>query len=304
MTDCAPRVSIIIPTYKRADILPVAVDSAWSVGTGVEVVVIDDQSPDHTPEVARALPNIRYVRLERNVGLAGARNAGIEASRGDYLIFLDDDDRLLPDTLQDRIAALDARPDVAFSYAQVQIIDEGSRPTGVLFPDRCPEGDIFWDMLRGLCPCCHSFIVRRRALDAVGTFDASLRRFEDWDLWLRLSERSPVIAHPYPVGTYRVATPTSGQLTSDMIEQTRVGLTIQSRGMNLPRALSAPPSLRRKARAAFLDRQSDLLILSASEALKRGMRRQARACLQYALRLRPLRACRPWTFRLLAESLI
>src|SRR5215471_9318658 len=104
-------VSIIIPTHGRPALLPRAVESARAAGTDVEIIVVDDASTDDTANVCKSLPDIKYVRVERNQGVAGARNIGILVSSGRYVAFLDDDDLRLPGSLDAQLAALEANPD-------------------------------------------------------------------------------------------------------------------------------------------------------------------------------------------------
>src|SRR5437588_12046341 len=94
-----PSVSVIIPTHRRPHLLGRAVESARAAGESVEVVVVDDASTDETAEVCASIPNIRYVRIESNRRVAGARNVGLLACAGEYLSFLDDDDLRLPGSL-------------------------------------------------------------------------------------------------------------------------------------------------------------------------------------------------------------
>src|SRR5687767_7073089 len=84
------RNSIIITTHNRADFIEKCVESAKKASSTVEVVVVNDASSDHTDDVCRKIPGINYVRLDKNRGTAGARNAGIDASSGEYIGFLDD----------------------------------------------------------------------------------------------------------------------------------------------------------------------------------------------------------------------
>ena len=104
------KVSLIIPTFNRPQLLPRCVESALRAGRDVEVVVVDDASADRTASVCEGLRGIRYVRLERNQGVAGARNVGLLASTCDYVAFLDDDDLRLPGSLASLAAVLPERP--------------------------------------------------------------------------------------------------------------------------------------------------------------------------------------------------
>src|SRR5215510_11955204 len=91
--------SIIIPTHNRSQQLTRAVESARMSGSDVEVIVVDDASQDETASVCRGLEGIKYVRLDRNQGVAGARNVGILLSSADFIAFLDDDDLRLSGSL-------------------------------------------------------------------------------------------------------------------------------------------------------------------------------------------------------------
>src|SRR4029077_888544 len=106
-----PSVSIIIPTHNRPHLLPRAVESARAAGTDVEIIVVDDASVDETVLVCRELAGIKYIRMERNQGVAGARNIGIMASSSEFIAFLDDDDLRLPGSLDLQTESLAAHPE-------------------------------------------------------------------------------------------------------------------------------------------------------------------------------------------------
>src|SRR3954470_23631066 len=110
-----PEVSVIITTHNRPHMLARAIESAREASQGdVEVVVVDDASSDETASVCRSISDINYVRVERNQGVAGARNLGILASHGAYLSFLDDDDLRLPGSLDRQVEALAPFPESGF----------------------------------------------------------------------------------------------------------------------------------------------------------------------------------------------
>jgi glycosyltransferase involved in cell wall biosynthesis len=94
-----PGISVIIPTHRRPHLLPRAVESTLAAAADVEVVVVDDASTDETSQVCQAVKGIRYIRLEHNQGMAGARNVGILASSAEYIALLDDNDVRLPGCL-------------------------------------------------------------------------------------------------------------------------------------------------------------------------------------------------------------
>ena len=82
-------ISVIIPTHNRATMLLRAIESAGLAATDLEIIVVDDASSDQTPAICHGLKEITYLRMEHNVGLARARNAGIAGSSGKYIAFLD-----------------------------------------------------------------------------------------------------------------------------------------------------------------------------------------------------------------------
>jgi hypothetical protein len=296
-------ISIIIPTRNRAQFLPRAIDSARRAASGVEIIVIDDASTDETRATCRSIPDIHYVRLPRQMGQAAARNAGIRRSRTDYVHFLDDDDILLPGSLDHLVQSLASEPDATLTYGQIQIGDQRLVPTGPLFPKHCPQGDIFWELLNGNFLMIHSVVVRKAHCVEVGMFDSSVTGVEDWDLWLRLTERRPVIAIPRPVGVVRWASPLSGQCSSDRARMSRVSVRVQARALRLPRARAASPVRRSSTRRHFTDCVSDLLVGDVPNLIAGGLRRHARANLLTALRLTPLRAARLQNMFLLLRTL-
>src|SRR6185369_12326872 len=139
-----------------------------------------DDSTDETSEICQTLPEIRYIRLPRNVGLAGARNAGILASSAEFVAFLDDDDIRLPDSLDSQLRALDASPRAAFCYGRVLIADSSRQlPTGEILPKHCPTGDIFWELLEQNFIPVPSVVASREVVIDAGLFGPE-PLVEDW----------------------------------------------------------------------------------------------------------------------------
>ncbi len=108
-----PLVSVIIPTYNRADLIGHTLDSAINQSyRNLEIIVIDDGSVDNTEEVVKAIGDsrIRYIRHQTNCGGSTARNTGIEAARGEYIAFLDSDDIWVPNKIQLQLASIQMHP--------------------------------------------------------------------------------------------------------------------------------------------------------------------------------------------------
>lgn len=297
-----PKVSIIIATCNRAHLLPRAVASARQAGSDLEIVVVDDASTDNTPEVCRALAGIRYVRVERSQRLGGARNLGIMASSGEFITFLDDDDLRLPGSLDVQAAALTSAPEAGFVYGQTMLGDQDCVPTGQIYPQPCPQGDIFWELLERNFIGCPSAVFRRSCLYTIGLPGVTIPGIEDWDLWIRLAEMYPVITVEQPVAIYRKGTPGSSQFTSDAAAMVRrITVAHRERWMTLPRALNAPPRQRRAVKRRFSRNMATHLIWETGRSLSHSNFPAARRNLLAAVTLHPRgvmhRATRPSNFR-------
>jgi glycosyltransferase involved in cell wall biosynthesis len=187
-------ITAIIPALNRAWCLPRAVESAlfqaeadFLLGRDFEVMVVDDGSRDSTGQYLAPLAEkglVRVITHERPQGVSAARNAGIRASKGDLLAFLDSDDEWLPGKLKAQRAFMDENPRFGLSQCQERWIRGGRR---VNPGDRHKKraGDIFIESL-ALCLISPSaVIVRRDLFDRVGLFDERLPACEDYELWLR-----------------------------------------------------------------------------------------------------------------------
>jgi len=206
--------SVIIPTHNRPHLLSRAVESARAAGTNLEVIVVDDASTDETATVCATLRGIKYVRVERNQRVAGARNVGLLVSSGEFVSFLDDDDLRLPNSLDEQVKLLEADKQAGLIYGQAILGDQAGQSTNHVYPLVCPHGDAFWDLLGQNFIPCGSAVFRRSCLNRVGLLDGDLPGIDDWDLWIRIAELYPIIALAKPVMIWRRSMPVSEQGTS------------------------------------------------------------------------------------------
>jgi glycosyltransferase involved in cell wall biosynthesis len=196
-------VSIIIPCYNQAHFLGEAIQSVLAqTYTNYEIIVVDDGSPDNTAEVVARYSNMRYVR-QSNQGLSGARNTGIRQSLGEYLVFLDADDRLMPNALQSGLDCLRIHPESAFVSGHHRYINyDGSLLNE--YPPEPIDDDHYLALLKGNYIGMHATVMYRRSIfDRVGGFDTALTSCEDYDLYLRIARRHAICRHARIVAEYR-----------------------------------------------------------------------------------------------------
>jgi len=254
------------------------------------VIVVDDCSSDDTPEVCAQIPGIRYVRLTINRGLANARNVGIAESSSEFITFLDDDDLRLPGSLDKQLRAISADEGIALCYGQALIGDSRRQlPTGEIYPLDCPQGDIFWDLLENNFIPVPSVLARKSSLLKEGCFNTNLELIEDWDMWLRLSERYQVAVVAEPVAIYRKAVAESGQMCSNSAALCKQALRVQQMALDRPRAQASASTKRRYVRRKFCDRAYEILMTEATNSIHEGNTESARANILDAFRFRPFR---------------
>jgi glycosyltransferase involved in cell wall biosynthesis len=293
------RVSIVIATRNRARFLERAIQSAWQAGIDLEVVVVDDCSTDETPEVCKEFADIRYVRLSENRGLAYARNVGIAESSSEFVAFLDDDDLRLPGSLDKQLSRIAADERIALCYGRALIGDAHRQlPTGEIYPIECPQGDIFWELLEDNFIPLPTVLARKSHLLEAGGFSVAMPLVEDWDMWLRISERFLVVAVEEPVAVHRKASAHSGQMSSNPGELCKHAFHVQQMALARTRAQAAESARRRHVRNKLRDRAYEILMKETTDLIHQGDTKAARARLLDAFHFRPLRAvasgCFPW----------
>jgi len=197
-------VSVIIPCYKQAGFLTDAIESVLGqTHPHIEVIVIDDGSPDDTSDVASRYPGVRCIRQE-NQGLSAARNTGIRESEGEFLVFLDADDRLTPKALESGVQHLRQCPSAAFVAGKHRniSIDGSPRPT---MQKPHIDRDHYVELLRAYIgiACPATVMYRRAVFDDVHGFDTTVNAASDYDLYLRIARKFAISFHTDIVAEYR-----------------------------------------------------------------------------------------------------
>ena len=197
-----PQVSVIIPTFNRAQMVRRAIESVLAqTFRDFELIVVDDGSTDETRAFLESQKD-KIVALfhERNRGPAAARNTGIAASNAPMIAFLDSDDYWLPQKLEVQASFFRQHPQAIACQTEEVWIRRGKRVNPKKI-HRKPSGHIFVPSLR-LCLISPSAImIKKQILDQIGWFDETLPACEDYDLWLRLTCKWPVhlITKPFVV---------------------------------------------------------------------------------------------------------
>jgi len=191
-----PLVSVIIPSYNAMPTIERALRSARSqVGASLEIIVADDRSTDDTVGVLGRLdwPDLRVIALPVNGGVSAARNAAIQAARGEFLAFLDADDEWLPGKLASQLELFRRHPQASIVATDCDIGPTGgpvARHHRIL---RTAEGPAAWkQLLQGNFLHTSSVMCRRHDVLELGGFRQDLKYGEDLDFWIRLALRGEV----------------------------------------------------------------------------------------------------------------
>lgn len=234
----APLVSIIIPAYNAGHYLPTALQSCLDqTYPHLEIIVVDDGSTDQTRAMVAQYPQVKYL-YQPNSGVTAARNTGIQHSTGDFLQFLDADDRLLPTKIERCMAVFEQHPDTGLVYTdyETRSADLQTTLTVVGRPETMPEGQVLATLLSTpttfFAPACP--VVRREAVIAAGGFQPDLHAAEDWLLWVKLAAAGVIFrAVPEKLVWYR-DTPGSASKSDLKMAYGRLAAVEALREMNLP----------------------------------------------------------------------
>jgi glycosyltransferase involved in cell wall biosynthesis len=206
-----PLISVIIPTYNRADYLAFTIQSVLSqTYTNIEIIVIDDGTPNNNNEVlCEKFDNIKYIKIENSGGPAKPRNIGILEAKGNYFAFVDDDDLWLPTKLEKQVAVLKNNPDFGLVHSCCEVIDENGikkneiigRPGSL----DVKHGDVSMRMMGNWTLMMPTPLIRKEVVDAVGFFNEQIPpALEDVEFWIRCSFATKFYYIDEPLAQYRV----------------------------------------------------------------------------------------------------
>jgi glycosyltransferase involved in cell wall biosynthesis len=198
----AAIVSVVIPCYGQAHFLGEAIESVLAQSHPAEIVVVDDGSPDNTAEVAARYTQVRYIRQE-NKGLAEARNSGFRAAAGEYVIFLDADDRLTPNAIEAHLGCFAEHPDAQLVVGDIEhIAEDGSYLDSPRWP--LLKANFYEELLKvNHVANMIAVMMRREVIAKIGGFETGCSPAEDYRLLLRVVRNFPSAHHRTLVAQYR-----------------------------------------------------------------------------------------------------
>jgi glycosyltransferase involved in cell wall biosynthesis len=200
----AALASVVIPCYNHARFLREAILSALDqTYPSIEIIVVNDGSTDDPQRVVAEFPMVRYI-VQENRGLALARNAGLAHCRGDLVVFLDADDRLLPGAIEAGARMLASNPSVGFAVGYSRLISREGVPRPTTNQPVSAGEDAYAALLRrNTIRNPATVVFRRQLVAAVGGFASGVDACADYDLYLRISRDYPVVFHDTVVADYR-----------------------------------------------------------------------------------------------------
>lgn len=205
-----PAVSVIIPTYNRANYLKKSIQSVISQTIkDIEIIIINNYSTDNTLEVISSFydQRIKIINFKNGGVIARSRNQGMVQSTGKYIAFLDDDDIWCQDKLELQIEYLESHPEFGAVYSNAIIIDEKDNRKGFLLDrGRAKEGNVFQNLLGGNFITILTVLIRREIVDSIGLFneDSSLIAVEDYEYWMRIALKFEFGYIGKPLALYRI----------------------------------------------------------------------------------------------------
>ncbi len=217
-----PLVSVIIPTYNRSSLLLEALDSVYKqTFPDFELIVIDDGSTDGTAKALDSYKDRLVYCFQNNRGVSAARNRGIRMARGRWIAFLDSDDLWLPDKLETQTRFFSQNPEALICQTEEIWIRNGRR-VNPMKKHRKYSGNIFTPSLRLCLVSPSGVMIKKDLFEQVGLFDETLPACEDYDLWLRISARSPIFLIEQPLVVKRGGHPDQLSRTTPAMDRFRI----------------------------------------------------------------------------------
>ena len=196
-------VSVVIPCYNQARFLGEAIHSVlaqtWS---GAEIIVVDDGSTDDTVKIAKGYREVRC-QSQRNQGQGAARNEGLKQASGEFVVFLDSDDRLLPHAFQVGLQCFEAHPDVALVAGRCVSVGVDGVQRATLYEPVVEQNHYIRLLLGNYIWMPGAAMLRTRVVREAGGFKTTVSGAEDYDLYLRIARHHRIWCHDQVIAEYR-----------------------------------------------------------------------------------------------------
>lgn len=248
-----PLVSVVIATYNMGRYLPETINSVLAqTYSPLEIIVVDDGSTDGTGDiVARWQEDVRFRYIQQsNLGQQAAKNRGVAEASGEFIAFLDADDRWQPTKLERQIPLFEGGAVVGVVYTGTALIDEHGHGIGRRSV-ACPQGWVTEALLKENFVSFSGAVVSRQALDRCGPFDESLSMSIDYDLWLRISTEFEFRYVDEPLLEYRIW---PGQMSHKMVKRTGCILRILEKFERDHAGLVSPDAMARARSSTLVSR--------------------------------------------------
>lgn len=258
------RVSVIMASYNQGQYVAEALASlhAQTVGDW-EAIVVDDGSTDNSIAVVEQFREDGRIRLLKitHAGAAAARNAGLVAARGEFIAFLDADDRWHPEKLARQLELFRTKPTTSVCYTRRNLIDVDGMEQGIDDTRTFHRGLVVNALFRDNFICFSSAMVRKRVCDQCGMFDERLNLGVDYEWWLRLSRQCIFEYVDLPLVDYRIGHASLSRRVEERLHTALVVMTRFRQHFDHPRRLSI-----RAQRIAFAETYRHLALVSRRES--------------------------------------
>ncbi|MCI0439959.1 MAG: glycosyltransferase [Chloroflexi bacterium] len=291
-----PLITVLMTTYNVEKYVAEAVDSVLSqTFPDFELLVVEDGSLDATPEILRRYSDerIRIVRTE-NRGLTSALNTGLEAARSEFIARMDSDDACYPTRLEEELKAFQASEGTALVGSWYDIIDEDGT---LLATKTMPSSDMELKAALPIQnPFCHgSVMFRKAAVEAVGGYRPQFKASQDYDLWLRLSERYSMSVVPKTLYRWRLrrsGVATSARMLQRAYAKVALDCCLQRRSgkpetlpafTQRPRGSSRNPLRRLERESGYAAHKSSILLQSGQRWRAGRLAARSMACAPWSI---------------------
>lgn len=213
-----PKVTAIIATHNRNDLVGRAIESVLNqTYTNLDCIVVDDASDISAEDVCKKYPvKFIYIPKEKSMGGNHARNVGIYSTDAEYIAFLDDDDFWLPNKIEKQVKLIEEKHcELVYSGARAEFVSGDSIAEGTYTPDFWKQGDMSKRILLEICCLNITILANRQALLQCGLFDEKVRYWQEYELTIRLAQRTPFYFVPEVLAVFRVDTSDKRRLTNN-----------------------------------------------------------------------------------------